>query len=150
MIVTSVMENPKTEPERGRPCFVRHPDAGGACGRPAAVGAFGLSFCEVHGEELAAENSLTEDLGRALVRAYPDVPEGVRASIRHWERDEGPHRDAVAETLLGSLGTLQKLMRLAHEDGQAWVVENLELERESVAAQAAYAWRELVGDRPAE
>ena len=34
-------------------------------------------------------------------------------------------------------------MRIAHEDGETWLVEVLEQERESVAAQAAAA----VGDR---
>jgi hypothetical protein len=30
-------------------------------------------------------------------------------------------------------------MRIAHEDGMTWLVEELELNRESVAAQAALA-----------
>ncbi len=34
-----------------------------------------------------------------------------------------------------------------HEDAECWLVELLELERESVAAQAAYALRERREDR---
>jgi hypothetical protein len=34
--------------EAGRPCFVRHPDAGGKCQRPAVVQVCGLNFCDRH------------------------------------------------------------------------------------------------------
>ncbi len=142
------MENPTTEPERGLPCVVRHPDAGGQCERPAAACMYGLYFCEIHDGEL--EEGPVEDRRRVLVRAYPDAPEGIRANVLQWERDEGPNRGPVVESLLGSLRTLGKLMRVAHEDGETWLVEVLELERESLAAQAAYALRERAGDRPAE
>ncbi len=70
--------------------------------------------------------------------------------MRQWERDEGPNGGAVVGSLLGSLGTLRKVMRVAHEDGETWLVELLELERESFAAQAAYASRDRTGDRPTE
>lgn len=35
-------------------CFVRHPDAGGACERPAVMEVYGLPFCEIHGVEAKA------------------------------------------------------------------------------------------------
>jgi len=34
---------------------------------------------------------------------------------------------------------LHRFMRLAYEEGEAWLVEPLEKEREQIAAQAAYA-----------
>jgi hypothetical protein len=148
--MTITTENPTTDRERGLPCDVRHPDAGGQCERTATVRAFGLHYCGIHGEELAAAAGPAEDHLQALVRAYPDAPEGVRANVLQWERDEGPNRGAVVASLLSSLGTLRKLMRVAHEDGETWLVEVLERERESVAAQAAYALRERAGDRPTE
>lgn len=41
-------------------------------------------------------------------------------------------------TLVNSLYTLHKLMRIAFEEGETWLVEVLEIERESVAAQIAF------------
>lgn len=138
-------ENTTTDLERTLPCFVRHPDAGGQCEHPATVWAYGLHFCGVHGEELAAEEGPTEDHRRALVRAYPDVPETVTGKVLQWERDEEPHSGAVVDSLLSSLGTLSKLMRVAHEDGETWIVELLETEREGIAAQLSYALRDRDG-----
>lgn len=40
--------------ERGAPCFVRHPDAGGRCPRAAVTRVYGLAFCGVHGAEASA------------------------------------------------------------------------------------------------
>ena len=56
----------------------------------------------------------------------------------------------MVNSFLGSLETLDKVMRVAHEDGETWLVELLERERESVAAQAAYALRDWAGCRTAE
>ena len=180
------------------PCFVRHPDAGGQCERPATMTVYGLHFCEVHGEE-ARLRALSEahhdaeqffgrfltdeaeplsavirgelnallarsyawDAGvsheRALRRAYPDAPESVRSAVELWELGERPGYAPVVDSLYDSLNTIHKLMRLAYEDGETWLVEVLEQERESVAVQAAYASRDLgerepgaCGDRPAE
>jgi hypothetical protein len=36
------------------PCFVHHSYAGGRCGRPGAIEAYGIPFCEVHGAEVKA------------------------------------------------------------------------------------------------
>lgn len=85
-----------------------------------------------------------EDHHRALVGAYLEtVPDAVRARTLAWEQDEASENPyghtTVVDYLLDSLGTLHKLMRLAHADGETWIVEVLEIERESVAAQAAVA-----------
>ncbi len=146
--MTITTENPTTDRERGLPCVVRHPEAGGQCERTATVRAFGLRYCGIHGEELTAATGPAEDRLRALVRAYPNVPERVTANVLQWEQDEGPNRGAVADSLLSSLGTLEKVMRVAHEDGEVWLVELLELERESTASQAAYALRDRAGVAP--
>ena len=45
----------------------------------------------------------------------------------------------VVDILLQSLHTLHKLMRIAHEEGQTWLVEVLERHRESEAACVAVA-----------
>jgi hypothetical protein len=49
----------------------------------------------------------------------------------------------VEEALQDALTTIHKLMRLTYEDGETWLLETLETEREGVAAQAAYVMREL-------
>jgi len=43
------------------------------------------------------------------------------------------------DTFLDARGTVHRLMRLAFEDREDWLVEVLEYERESVSAQAAFA-----------
>jgi len=52
------------------------------------------------------------------------------------------------DLLLDSLLTVRKLMRLAHEDGEDWLVEILEHERQELAARAAFAC-EIAGLQPA-
>ncbi len=96
------------------------------------------------------EGPTDEDYQRALRRAYPDVPEKVRAGVLTWEGDweaDGYRDAAPVDCLLDSLATMHKLLRLAHEDAESWLVEVLEYERESVAAQAAYALRERREER---
>ncbi|MDP9487946.1 MAG: hypothetical protein M3Q49_19505, partial [Actinomycetota bacterium] len=91
------------------------------------------------------EGPADEDYQQALRLAYPDVPEKVRAGVLTWEGDweaDGYRDAAPLDCLLDSLATMHKLLRLAFEDGETWLVEVLELEREAVAAQAAYALRE--------
>ena len=75
----------------------------------------------------------------ALVAAYPDPPEEVRERIRRWQEDEEPGYLTVVDTLLQRLGTIHRLMRIAHEAGAGDLVELLERERESTAAEAAVA-----------
>jgi hypothetical protein len=175
------------ELERGLPCVVRHPDAGGRCQRTATIKMYGiLNFCGLHGEEarVGALMELYQDAGyffdrfrnphvpdmnplierelaaairrmndegpsdndhyEALSRAYPNPPEKVREIILLWERDERVNQGPMpVDLLLDSLQTLHKLMRLAHEDGEDWLTEILEYQRQECAARAACA----LGDR---
>ncbi len=84
------------------------------------------------------------DYYRVLRRAYPEPPEHVRAQILQWERDERNDKECgmpPADLLLDSLMTIRKLLRIAHEDGEDWLVEMLEYERQELAARAAFACR---------
>lgn len=117
---------------------------------------------EVVDDALAATISLMFDEGprdrdhsEALTRAYPDTPEYVREIIRQWERDEKASEGLPPlDLLLDSLNTILRLMRLAHEDGEDWLVEVLEYQRQEMAARAAFALRdrhqERGGVRPVE
>ncbi len=90
-----------------------------------------------------AEGPSDEDYYRALSRAYPNPPEKVREMIRLWERDERANRGPTPlDLLLDSLQTLHKLMRIAHEDGEDWLTEILEYQRQECAARAACALEE--------
>ncbi len=184
--------DPDIELERGLPCVVRHPDAGGRCERTATVKMYGiLNFCPEHGEEawvgalmeayqdaghffdrfrnprtpdlnalvereleaavnrMRGEGPSDDDHERALLRAYPDTPEGVREMIALWAEDErANHGPTPLDLLLDSYYTLCKLMRIAFEDGEDWLVEILEYERQETAARAACA-SEIAGLRPA-
>ena len=80
------------------------------------------------------------DYDRALLGAYAaDAPEGVRLRTLAWQEDEAPGYHPVYDILMDNLQLLHKLMRLAFEDKKEWLVEVLEVERESLAAQAACA-----------
>lgn len=46
----TVLTNPVTD--NPLPCFVRHENAGGQCGRWATMEVYGLHFCEAHGEDV--------------------------------------------------------------------------------------------------
>ncbi|MDP9485432.1 MAG: hypothetical protein M3Q49_06520 [Actinomycetota bacterium] len=83
----------------------------------------------------------TEEVA-AMMRAFPDAPEHVRSRVVAWELDEEPYEAPVYDSLQDSLYTVHKVMQVAYADGETWLVEMLELQRESVAAQAAYALRE--------
>ncbi len=85
-----------------------------------------------------------EDYYRAILAAYAPsaLPEEVRARVREWQLDEEPGYFAVVDSLLDSLSLVHKLMRVAYEDRADFstgLIERLEQERESVAAQAAVA-----------
>ena len=174
--------DPAEPHDRDLPCVVRHPDAGGRCGRTATMKLYGLlNFCEEHGEEarIGADMELYYDAGyffdrfrnphvpdlndlvereleaavgrmneggpsdenyyQALARAYPEPPEYVREQLLRWERDERNGGDLPVDLLLDSLMTVRKLVRLAHEDGEDWLLEILEHERQELAARAAFA-----------
>jgi hypothetical protein len=87
---------------------------------------------------LDGEMPTDEDHSRALRNAYPReaAPEQVREYVRAWEADRGP---TTLDWSLDALSTIHKLMRIAHQDMAAWLVETLKYERQSVAAQAALA-----------
>ncbi len=184
--------DPDNELERGLPCVVRHPDAGGRCQRTATLRMYNvLSFCPEHGEEarvgalmeayqdaghffdrfrsphvpdlntivereleavvnrMRGEGPSDDDHERALLRAYPNTPEGVREMIALWAEDERANRGPTPlDLLLDSYYTLCKLMRIAFEDGEDWLVELLEYQRQETAARAAFA-SEISGLRPA-
>lgn len=78
------------------------------------------------------------DYQRAIVHAH-DAPEDVRERVALWERDEEAGSAPVVDCLLDSLHVLYKLLRIAHAEGETWLVEVLEYERQGVAAQAAWA-----------
>ena len=64
----------------------------------------------------------------------------MRDIIRQWGRDERANGGPTPlDLLLDSLYTILKLMRLAHEDREDWLVEILEHQRQETAARAAYA-----------
>jgi len=78
----------------------------------------------------------------ALVAAYPSPSPELRERVARWQLDEEPGYEAVVDSLLGSLGTIHKIMRIAYEAGEHGLVEQLEQEREGLAAQAAVALEE--------
>ncbi len=164
--------------EHGSPCFVRHPDAGGLCGRPAEMMVYGLRFCEVHGAEIKAGalvevyqdaadfiERLDNPFGapvnpealqavrqtsgelsnrvsdgqedQALRRAYPATPERVDEDIR--DHDYRLPCESPLDEYYRSRSVLHGMMRRAHVEGFVWLVELLEVERERVSAQAAFA-----------
>ena len=99
---------------------------------------------------LNEEGPKDDDHYRALALAYPYPPDRVREMILRWERDERANGGPTpADLLLDSYNTILKLMRLAHEDGEDWLVEILEDQRQETAARAAFAC-EINGLRPAE
>jgi hypothetical protein len=94
-------------------------------------------------ERLRSDASDDSPYHRALSRAYPEVLEGVRREIDGWKRDEAAGMLTVEDCLLDSLATLHKLLRVAYQDGETWLVENLEQLRQGEAARASYVMREL-------
>ncbi len=87
----------------------------------------------------ATERVSDSDYWAALVRAYPDPPQDVRERVIEWEASEEPGYQGVVDSLLDTLATLFKLMRIAHEERETWLVELLERERERSASEAAVA-----------
>jgi len=89
---------------------------------------------------LNAERPAVGDYERALLRAYQDVPEAARSRVLAWQAEEeqsNPDPRSLDDTLLEMLDTVHACMRIAFEEGETWLVEQLEEERESLAAQAA-------------
>ncbi len=67
--------------------------------------------------------------------------------VEEAEADDEPGYESFADTLIGSLQSIHRCMRIAYEEREAWLVEVLEGERQSVAAQCAYALRDRSGGR---
>jgi hypothetical protein len=66
------------------PCFVHHTEAGGWCERPAAMRAYEMDFCEVHGAEVKAGimAEIYHDAGNVLEDAYG--PEDSSTNAAAW------------------------------------------------------------------
>ena len=105
------LARPLTEEERalGLPCWVRHPSAGGLCGRNATTMVYGLLFCEDHGAEATA-GALTElyqDAGDFLERLdNPHAPlsnqeaaDALAAAWRMLDRRRDEHEAPEEEAL---------------------------------------------------
>lgn len=106
-----------------------------------------LGFGEAIDREITAalrrvqENSPTcDELTQAMLRAYPEATEEVRRHIEFDSEDE-PGKPTFYDDAMDSLNTLHECMGIAYRDGATWLLEMLELERESVAAHAAEALR---------
>ena len=68
------------------------------------------------------------------------APEYVREIVAQWGATSRPAgADPAGDLLLDSLYTLLKLMRLAYEDGEDWLTEQLEYQRQEIAAHAVCA-----------
>lgn len=85
------------------------------------------------------------DYHQALARAYPDesIPEDVRRQTEQWSRDESRGMSTVEDCLLNSLATLHKTLFIAYQDGETWLVEQIEIMRQAEAARCSYVMREL-------
>ncbi len=76
------------------------------------------------------------------MRAYPDVPEHVKEMVARSEQQEDSEGPTFYDSCQDALYTLHRVMAIAAEEGETWLVELLELEREGLSAQAAYALRD--------
>ncbi len=104
-------------------------------------------------DELTALVRDAEEDEELLVRAFPLVRERVCAGTLEyveapdaWGRYSPPYDTHRSVRVL-----IHRLMRVAYEEGEGWLVETLEPRREETAAQAAYALalEEEAGFRPA-
>lgn len=89
-------------------------------------------------EKLVDAEIAAADDEAAIRRAYPVIPERVDEDTLDFDYNltgfEGP-----VEWNQRARHMLHRLMRQAYEAGAPWVVETLELDREHVAAQLAFA-----------
>ncbi len=76
-----------------------------------------------------------------LFRAFPEPTPEVRGLVEEAEASDEPGYEAFADTLIGSLHTMHRCMRIAYEEREVWLLELLEGERQSIA-QCAYAVRD--------
>ena len=77
-----------------------------------------------------------------LFRAFPNPTPEVRAMVDQAELDDEPGYESFSDALIGSLHCMHRLMRIACEEREVWLLEILEGERQSIAAQCAYAVRD--------
>ncbi len=82
------------------------------------------------------------DFYEVLFRAFPEPTPEVRKLVEEAEASDEPGYEAFADTLIGSLHTMHRCMRIAYEEREVWLLELLEGERQSIAAQCAYAVRD--------
>jgi hypothetical protein len=88
---------------------------------------------------------------QALLRAFPEATEEVREHVLA-DNEEEPGLPTFYDSTLDALYVVHECMEIAYQDGQTWLVEMLEAERESLSAHAACAYRmrqqERAGARP--
>ena len=87
--------------------------------------------------ELAGADHPDDDL---LAPAWPLDRERVDAETLDYVEDSAPRGyPPPFDSFIEDRRLVCRFMRLAYEEGETWLVEMLEQEREKVAAQAAYA-----------
>ncbi len=74
------------------------------------------------------------DFREVLFRAFPEPTPEVRGLVEEAEASDEPGYEAFADTLIGSLHTMHRCMRIAYEEREVWLLELLEGERQSIAA----------------
>ncbi len=88
------------------------------------------------------------DFYEVLFGAFPEPTPEVRGLVEEAEAGDEPGYESFADTLIGALHTMHRCMRIAFEEREVWLLELLEGERQSVAAQCAYAVRGDQGTPP--
>jgi hypothetical protein len=92
----------------------------------------------------------------AMRRAYPLIPERVCGETVAFFKNKQIEEPLPGDVYQDARFLLHRFMRLAYDAKHTWLVEVLEGERESVAAQAAFAfehysrWRKRNKEEPAD
>jgi len=98
--------------------------------------------------ELRKVESRASGQEKVLRRAYPVIPERVLSDTVDFDYHDPRRHESPPDWHFRTRFVLNKLMRLAHEEGEHWLVEVLEEFREHAAAQLAAAladYRDRVG-----
>lgn len=119
---------------------------------PSIGGRIGVEIAALTSRLLSEPPSGSEEQA-ALLRAYPEATDETRRHVDADDEDE-PGVPPLYDSCQDDIYMLHRLMRIAYEEGATWLVEKLELERESISALAAEALRRQksrseVGPRPA-
>jgi len=77
----------------------------------------------------------------ALLRAFPLIEERIDGDTQGW--NDPPDIGTPYDTWRDTRTTIHMLMRLAFQQGEDWLVEILEHQREMNAAQTAFALAHL-------